>query len=174
MLNALQPTVKILALFLALTTRILSKQFGITYHKEAAESIGKQAFWMFKGIERNSYAPIRVLYRPPKAKNPNFKPIGDGFGFLLYMRDIHISQGNTRINRPPAICRGPVYTFFKELSFPARFFKNSPQKRQAIAESSAHKQVEGRVTGPGGNGTLLHSIAVKLAVKTCIVKNFQT
>jgi len=30
----------------------------------------------------------RVLYRPPYVKNPNFFPVGDGFGFLVFIRDI--------------------------------------------------------------------------------------
>ena len=30
----------------------------------------------------------RVLYRPPYMKNPNFFPIGNGFGFLTFIKDI--------------------------------------------------------------------------------------
>ena len=31
----------------------------------------------------------RVLYRPPYRKNPNFFPIGNGFGFLVSIKILH-------------------------------------------------------------------------------------
>ena len=29
--------------------------------------------------------PVRVLHRPPYWRNPNLKPIGKGFGFLVFI-----------------------------------------------------------------------------------------
>jgi len=33
---------------------------------------------------------VQVLYRPPYMRNPNFRPVGQGFGFLVYITDIVI------------------------------------------------------------------------------------
>lgn len=37
---------------------------------------------------RNAPSPIRVLLSPPKQHNPNLFPIGDGFGFVVYLDNI--------------------------------------------------------------------------------------
>ena len=31
---------------------------------------------------------VRIHLPPPNERNPNFFPVGDGFGFLVYTRDI--------------------------------------------------------------------------------------
>ena len=33
--------------------------------------------------------PIRISYAPPIKKNPNFQPVGGGFGFLVYSFEIY-------------------------------------------------------------------------------------
>ena len=35
-----------------------------------------------------AFGQIQVLYRPPMQRNPNLFPIGDGFGFVLYLDDL--------------------------------------------------------------------------------------
>ena len=32
--------------------------------------------------------PIRVSYAPPNMRNPNFKPVGGGFGFLVFINEL--------------------------------------------------------------------------------------
>ena len=35
---------------------------------------------------------VRISYAPPNPRNPNVIPIGDGFGFLLFIRKIEHAQ----------------------------------------------------------------------------------
>ena len=35
---------------------------------------------------------VRISYAPPNPRNPNLIPVGDGFGFLLFIREIEDIQ----------------------------------------------------------------------------------
>ena len=33
---------------------------------------------------------VRIPYAPPMQDNPNLRPIGQGFGFLVFIKDIEV------------------------------------------------------------------------------------
>jgi hypothetical protein len=65
-----------------------SKYRVIRQHKTAEDNL------LFRRKQQQIYPfiqdflALRVLHRPPYWRNPNLKPVGKGFGFLVYIEQI--------------------------------------------------------------------------------------
>ena len=53
---------------------------------------------------------VQVRYRPPKTKNPNYTPFGDGFGFFAFLDDLGEYAGATAL-----LISGKLDSYLQEL-----------------------------------------------------------
>ena len=50
------------------------------------------------GSSRGNSVKVQVLLSAPNSTNPNPKPVGEGFGFVVYFGDLNLTSGKNKPN----------------------------------------------------------------------------